>query len=130
MLSNLSLFGQSPIGTWETIDDKTGLAKSHVEIYEQDGVLQGKIVKLINRDPDVVCHKCKGKLKGKPVVGLHIINDMKQDGAKWNGGKILDPQNGNVYKCIIWLDKKNPNKLKVRGKHWTGIYRTQTWNRI
>jgi len=27
----------TPVGTWKTIDDVTGEAKSHLELYEQDG---------------------------------------------------------------------------------------------
>ncbi|MFT5617752.1 MAG: hypothetical protein ACI85I_000977, partial [Arenicella sp.] len=35
----------SPIGVWKTIDDETGKAKSHVEVYKgSDGKLHGKIV--------------------------------------------------------------------------------------
>ena len=35
----------SPFGVWKSIDDKTGEAKSHVEVYQKNGKLYGKIVK-------------------------------------------------------------------------------------
>ena len=32
-------FAQSPVGVWKTIDDQTGAAKSHVQVYEKNGKL-------------------------------------------------------------------------------------------
>jgi len=33
----------SPVGLWKTIDDDKKTAKSHVRIFERDGVLRGYI---------------------------------------------------------------------------------------
>ncbi len=125
---SLSLLAQtSPIGIWKTIDDDTGEAKSHVEIYEKDGKLYGKVVKLLLRPADTICEKCPGKKKNTPVVGLHIIEDLKPYDNYWQKGTILDPENGKEYGCSIWFEDGKADELKVRGKHWTGLYRTQTW---
>lgn len=128
----LSLYAaaQTPVGTWKTIDDNSGEARSHVEIYEQNGKLFGKIAKLLLADPSTVCDACKGDKKNKPVLGLVIIEDMKSNKDFWKGGSILDPESGKDYGCSIWFDDGNTDVLKVRGKHWTGIYRTQTWYRV
>ncbi|MEL7249242.1 MAG: DUF2147 domain-containing protein [Bacteroidota bacterium] len=127
MVISLPVFAQSPIGTWTTIDDDTGEASSYVEIYEQGGKLFGKVTKLLQEDPSTVCDRCSGNNKNKPVVGLVIIEDLKPEGNSWASGTILDPKDGKEYNCEIWLEGGN---LKVRGKHWTGLYRTQTWYRI
>ncbi|MEL6655007.1 MAG: DUF2147 domain-containing protein [Bacteroidota bacterium] len=127
MVISLPVFAQSPIGSWKTIDDDTGQASSHVEIYQQGGKLFGKVTKLLQEDPNTVCDQCSGSNKNKPVVGLVIIEDLKQEGNSWASGTILDPKDGKEYNCEIWLEGGN---LKVRGKHWTGLYRTQTWYRI
>jgi len=128
----LSLYAaaQTPVGTWKTIDDNSGEARSHVEIYEQNGKLYGKIAKLLLADPSTLCDACKGDKKNKPVLGLVIIEDMKSNKDFWKGGSILDPESGKDYGCSIWFDDGNTDILKVRGKHWTGIYRTQTWYRV
>ncbi|MEM1123022.1 MAG: DUF2147 domain-containing protein [Bacteroidota bacterium] len=123
-------FSQSPIGVWKTIDDETKEEKSNVTIYEQDGKLYGKITKILSAEPDTVCDKCPGDKKNKPVMGLVIIEDMKQDDGYWKKGKILDPESGSVYGCSIWFEDGVTDQLKVRGKHWTGLYRTQTWHRV
>ena len=59
-----------------------------------------------------------------------IIEDIKAVGGYWKKGKILDPESGNTYGCSIWFEDGASDVLKVRGKHWTGFYRTQTWHRV
>lgn len=119
----------SPVGLWRTIDDDTGKAKSIVRIYQDNGKLYGKVVKLLNRPPDdqnPTCTKCEGSRKGEPIKGMVIMWNMKKDGDVWDDGTILDPAKGETYDCKIWLDD---NKLKVRG-YWGIFYRTQTWQPV
>lgn len=120
----------APTGKWKTMDDKSGEARSHIEIYEQDGLYFGKIVKLLDEDPAILCEKCPGEKKNQPVIGMVIIENMKPFKDYWRKGNILDPESGNEYGCSIWFQDGNKDVLKVRGKHWTGLYRTQTWYRI
>jgi len=56
---------------------------------------------------------------------MNIITDMEQDDDEWAGGKILDPENGNIYRCRLWVEN---GKLKVRG-YLVFFFRTQTWIR-
>ncbi|MBR9922323.1 MAG: DUF2147 domain-containing protein [Bacteroidetes bacterium] len=123
-------FGQdSPVGIWKTIDDETGEAKSHVEIYEKDGVYHGKIVKLLQVAADKTCDECPGDKKDKPLMGMEVVWDLEPYKDYWSYGRIMDPNNGKTYKCSIWLE--NADQLEVRG--YLGISalgRTQTWYRI
>ena len=124
-------YSQGPVtGTWKTVDDKTGEAKSYVEVYEKSGKVYGKITRLLSAEQDAVCDACKGNKKNKPIRGMMIIENLEKDGDQFGRGKILDPETGNTYKCKVWLAEEDSNILKVRGIHWTGIYRTQTWIRV
>lgn len=121
-------------GTWMTIDDETGLAKSYVNIWVHNGVAYGKVSKLLNRkpgeDPDPVCDKCSGESAGKKVVGLTILWGLKQDGDEWTGGHIMDPKNGKTYKCKIKVEN-NGQTLKVRGFiGFSLIGRNQIWKKL
>lgn len=118
-----------PTGRWQTLDDETGEAKSVIEIYEQGGKYFGKIAKILTGNNDAVCDNCSGKEKGRPMLGLVIIKNLEKDGKSWDGGTILDPQKGSEYKLSAWYEGNNTDKLFIRGKHWTGLYRTQTWVR-
>jgi uncharacterized protein (DUF2147 family) len=124
----------SPVGTWKTIDDATKREKSLVRIVESGGVYSGRIERLLESTmaPDAVCKECTDDRKDKPVIGLLIIRNMKQsadDKTELEGGDILDPNNGKVYKAKMKL-VDNGTKLEVRG--FIGISllgRTQTWIR-
>ena len=130
LFSAVTLSAQSVVGKWKTFDDKTGDAKSIVEITEKDGKIYGKIIEILN--PDKIndkCANCPDDDKNKPLKGLTIIKGLKKDGKEYSGGKILDPVSGKLYKCTISLDGKD--KLKVRG--YVGISafgRTQTWSKV
>ena len=120
----------SAIGVWKTIDDESGEAKSYVEIFEEGGKFHGKIVKLLLSPEDKICPKCTGAKKGKKLMGLRIVDDLSSYENYWKGGTIMDPETGKEYGCSVWFDDNNTDELKVRGKHWTGLYRTQTWFRV
>ncbi len=123
---NAGLQAQSILGKWKTIDDVSGKPRSVVEISQEGDKFFGKIIKFFPEpgdDPDPICEECKGPKKGKKVVGLQIIEDMMQDGDEYKGGEILDPENGKVYDCKLWVED---GSLKVRG-YLLFLYRTQTW---
>jgi len=120
---------QTAIGKWKTIDDETGKAKSVVEIYESNGKIYGKVVEILDKSKEnKVCEACEGAKKDKPIKGMVILEGLSKKGSSWEGGTILDPTSGKVYKCIISLENKD--KLKLRG--YVGISllgRTQYWER-
>ena len=130
VLSFFQLHAQNPAGIWKTIDDESSEAKSHVEIFEEGGKYYGRIVKLLDDEPTIVCDHCSGEKKDKPILGMVILERLSPYRDYWSQGKILDPANGNEYRCSVWYDDGNTDELKVRGKHWTGLYRTQTWYRV
>jgi len=106
----------TPVGSWKTIDDKTGKVKSIVEISDQGGKLVGKVAQILQSDkgPNPVCNECSGERKDKPVLGMTIMWDVKQDGDVWDGGTILDPNNGKTYGVKLTLIE-NGSKMQVRG---------------
>jgi uncharacterized protein (DUF2147 family) len=124
----------SPVGVWKSIDDKTKTERSQVRISESGGVLTGRIEKLLAPDakPDAKCDKCEDDRKDQPMVGLEIIRGVKKADADntWDGGTILDPAEGKVYK-VRMQTAEGGKKLEVRG--YVGmpmLGRTQTWVRV
>jgi uncharacterized protein (DUF2147 family) len=125
------LQAQSVFGTWKTIDDETGKVKSLVEIYEQDGKVYGKVVKLFrgpDEEQDPICSECTDDRKDKKILGMEILRELEKDGDEYEDGTICDPKNGKIYDCKMWVDEDDPSKLRVRGYLYF-IYRTQTWIR-
>lgn len=104
LLSILSINAQSVVGKWKTFDDETKEAKSIVQITEQGGKIYGKVIEILNpAKKDIKCNNCSGTDKDKPVLGLVILKGLTKDGKEYNDGKIFDPSNGKLYKCIVTL---------------------------
>lgn len=130
--SGLVFAQMSPVGTWNSVDDKTKELKSEIVITEAAGVLSGKVTKLLRKDADqkAVCDKCTDDRKDKAVLGLEIIRGAKKAEGKdvWEEGKILDPENGKNYTLRL-TPIEGGKKLEVRGSVF-GMGRTQTWVRV
>jgi uncharacterized protein (DUF2147 family) len=129
----VSAMAQStPVGLWRNVDDKTGEVKAEIRIAETGGALLGRIEKSLRKDakPDAVCDECSDDRKGKPIAGLEIIRGGKKAESKdvWEGGKILDPENGKEYRASF-TPIDGGKKLEVRG-YIGPFWRTQTWNRV
>ena len=122
---------QEVIGTWKTIDDVTGIVKSHVEIYKRDGKIYGKVAQILDRNAPAnpLCKNCDGAFKNAPILGLEIIQGLEKKGDVYKGGDILDPENGKTYTCKLWLNEEDTDQLMVRG-YFAFFYRTQTWERL
>ncbi|MDR3208798.1 MAG: DUF2147 domain-containing protein [Rickettsiales bacterium] len=133
------------VGYYQTIDDEINKPKSIVALYsyavaEDDGdaewKLGGRIIALYNVETGKISEtlfepkRVADKVEGSPkMAGLDIIWNMEwdEDDAEYEDGRILDPKTGKVYKSVIWQEKDEPTKLRVRGK--IGPFgRTQVWN--
>jgi uncharacterized protein (DUF2147 family) len=102
-----------------------------VRISESAGVLSGRIEKIV--DPakqDSVCDKCEDARKGQKVLGMTIVEGVKKNAGEpyWDGGTILDPNNGKTYK-VRMTPKDGGKALEVRG--FIGFFfRNQQWIRV
>jgi uncharacterized protein (DUF2147 family) len=128
---SLAFAQATPAGLWKTIDDDGKTEKSLVRITDNGGVLSGKIEKLLdpNDKGDAVCDKCNDDRKGKPVVGLTILRNLKKGDDEWyEGGDVTDPKNGKVYRAKV-RTLEGGKQLQMRG-YIGPFYRTQTWIRV
>ena len=133
--ATLSALAQSatPAGLWKTIDDNTKKEKSLVRIVETGGVFSGKVEKIVDPDApkDAVCKDCSDDRKDKPILGMTIIRNVKasaDDKTVFDGGDILDPNNGKVYRVRL-KPVEDGHKLEVRG-YLGPFYRNQIWQRV
>jgi uncharacterized protein (DUF2147 family) len=132
-ISTLTLSAQTPVGVWKTIDDETGEAKSHVQVYEQNGKLYGKVIAFLrkNTDPNRICDKCTDYRKGQKIMNMVILRDMTIKDGFYQTGKILDPEKGKEYSCKMWLEAGKGDVLIVRGFMGVSVLgRTQKWYRV
>ena len=134
LVAQLAAAQTGPQGLWKTIDDETKAEKSLVRVTETAGVLSAVVEKVM--DPakaDAKCDKCTDERKDQLVLGMTILRNVKKnssDAELWDGGEILDPNNGKVYKVRL-KPVDGGKKLEVRG--YIGmpmLGRTQVWQRV
>ncbi|AIF48586.1 DUF2147 domain-containing protein [Dyella japonica] len=122
----------TPVGTWKTIDDETGKPKSIVKITDEGGELKATVLEVLQSDegPHPICKNCDGERKDKPIEGMNIMWGVHKDGdTVWDGGKILDPKTGKIYKVKL-QPSDDGSKLTVRGYiGFSLLGRSQEWQR-
>jgi len=129
MLCILTGVNAQVTGRWNVVDDKDGIEKSVVEIYEEDGKYHGRVVHLYETSKRTHCDKCYGDLKGKPLIGMVILYDLEKTSNGGKNGKVIDPSTGKIFSCYVELD--TPDRLKLRG--YLGmptVGKTSYWNRL
>ena len=127
-----ALAQMTPAGLWRSIDDNTGEAKAEISIKDNGkGGLNGVVERSLAKNPgELNCSLCADDRKDKPKIGMEIIRGAGKAASEdiWEGGTIIDPENGKVYKLRL-TPMDGGKKLQVRG--YIGLfYRNQVWQRV
>jgi len=130
-LSTAAQAQMTPVGTWHSIDDANGKPKAEIIIRDSGGVLVGKVERSLQApSAEPLCNLCTDDRKGQPKIGLEIIRGAQRSGADavWEGGTIVDPENGKVYKLRL-TPQDGGKTLQVRG-YIGPFFRNQLWQRV
>jgi uncharacterized protein (DUF2147 family) len=121
------------LGLWQQVDPATGKSESWFLFFENNGVYEGAIAKMLIKpgdDPNPICTRCQGEQKDAPTLGLTIVKQMHRNGLKYENGTILDPRDGNVYNALMELSPDG-QKLTVRGYLGIALFgQNQIWYRL
>ena len=123
-----SIFSHDIVGFWKSIDEDSGIARCVVAIYEYQDKCYGRIIGSFDAEGnmhDTIYHpltRAPGVVGDPYYSGLDIIWNLEDNGSS-HDGKILDPENGKIYRAELWRDDEN---LVVRGKLFL-FFRSQTW---
>lgn len=110
---------ESITGFWRSVDERTKKTESILAIYEYHGQFFGRLIVTFNDDGTVNDTIYDPKSRAPGVVGdpyyagMDIIWNLKDNGKKFTGGSIMDPEKGNVYGAELW---RQGNDLIVRGE--------------
>jgi uncharacterized protein DUF2147 len=104
-------------GLWEKYDEGEHQPVGWFLFVEHNGVYEGAIAKLFPKtgeDPNPICTRCEDDRKDAPFLGLSLIRDMKRNGLKYEGGNIIDPRNGTVWRAMMTVSPDGQT-LTMRG---------------
>ncbi len=123
----------SAVGLWEKAGE-SGKPNAWFRIFRCGDAYYGQIVKMFAQNGENPstwhCTKCEGSQKDEPVLGLTFIKNMRRDGLQYQGGTILDPRDGSVYKATMQLSPDG-QKLTVRGYVLVPLLgQSEIWHRI
>jgi uncharacterized protein (DUF2147 family) len=118
-------------GFWLSVDHKTGKIESGWEMYQNNGKMYGKMLSADGLPENVMASRCKesypnfpiaGKVNQMPVLGTPWIYNLSMESTgRWTNGHVIDPVNGNIYKCSLFYHPADGRRferetLEIRGQ--------------
>ena len=108
-------------GVWLMLDkDANNEPESVIVVYECGGMRFAKMVAIyhngkIDDTIEKPLERAKGLAGNPPLCGLDFVWNLKpSDGGKYVG-KVVNPDDGGVYRCKLWVDVSS-QRLVLRGE--------------
>ena len=122
------------LGTWKTIDDRTGYSLSNVVIRKDKANQYSATITEVRAVPGAesqnTCSKCTGSQKNMPLVGMTTLKGLTIHPSHENefiNGVLLDPKSGEHYAARARLIS-NGKHLIIHGRSdGSSVGRNITW---
>lgn len=119
-------------GLWQKIEDGKPVVWVLV-VDHHDGMFEGAIARKFPKpgQPELMtCSKCTDDRKDAAILGISFIRDMKRNGLQYEGGNILNPRDGQIWKAKMTVSPDG-QQLTLRGYLLTPMLgKDETWQRL
>ena len=123
-----SAAADSPVGKWNTVDDKSGKVTSEVQLYDQGASSTARSSAFPSRMTPQASRRrarsARAPTRTSPSSGSSSSRTSPRTETRYKGGTILDPDDGKVYKSEIWQEG---GKLKGTRRRRPLFRDLQTW---
>lgn len=117
-------------GPWLTDDGASKVEIAASTSPDGGTVYSGKLIWLKepvrNGQPVVDANNADPSLRGRPILGLTILQGFKAAGNGWTGGTVYSPRAGKSFPAELSITADGKLELKV---HAGLLSRTDTWTR-
>lgn len=115
--------GDDALGTWFTAKKD-----AKITIFKCEDKICGKISWLKTNPDDLDTKNPDPARRNDKILGKIMLWNFDFNGEKWENGFIYDPDSGDTYKCIMWME--GSGVLMVKGYiGFSFIGRSETWTK-
>jgi hypothetical protein len=119
-------------GLWQKTEDGKPVVWVLV-VDHHNGMFEGAIARKFPKpgEPELMtCAKCTDDRKGATILGISLIRDMKRSGLEYQGGNILNPRDGQIWKAKMTVSGDG-QQLTLRGYLlMPALGKDETWQRL
>jgi len=119
-------------GLWQKTEDGKPVVWVLV-VDHHNGMFEGAIAKKFPKpgEPELMtCAKCADDRKDATILGISLIRDMKRSGLEYQGGNILNPRDGQIWKAKM-IVSGDGQQLTLRGYLlMPALGKDETWQRL
>lgn len=122
-------------GRWVTAPEPGSGDVTILRLFIEGDRMHGEIEAVFdanNAPKHPICERCPGELRGKPLVGMRFLRDLRREGTRWIEGRVMDLRPG-LTQGVVAQCELTPSGQQLVIEAWKGLRAlgtSRTWERV